>query len=346
MLRYIVRRVLWGIAMLFIVSAVVFIIFNVFPSADPAKLRAGRNASPDTIRAIRKELDLNEPIYVQYKNFMFGQDSYVHLQSSFPFVDVYLHGDANGGVFTPQFSLGQSYYSQEQVKTIIFDRLPATALLVAGAVVFWLLMGIPIGIISAIKRRSVLDRTTMVTSLAFISAPVFWLGLVALYLFAQDVGLIHIFPGIGSYLSATTFLEKCWSLFLPWLVLAAASAAIYARYLRSSMIDVMSEDYIRTARAKGVPEGSVIMRHGVRSAITPIVTLLGLDIGLLLAGNAILTESVFNIPGIGRQIVTSIRTSDLPVIQGIVLFGAFFIITCNLIVDIAYAYLDPRVRYE
>jgi peptide/nickel transport system permease protein len=327
MLRYIARRVLWGIAMLFIVSAVVFMIFNVFPSADPAKLRAGRNASPDTIRAIRKELDLNEPIYVQYKNFMFGQDSYVHLQSSFPFVDVYLHGDANGGVFTPQFSLGQSYYSQEPVKTIIFDRLPATALLVAGAVVFWLLMGIPIGIISAIKRRSVLDRTTMVTSLAFISAPVFWLGLVALYLFAQDVGLIHIFPGIGSYLSAT-------------------SAAIYARYLRSSMIDVMSEDYIRTARAKGVPEGSVIMRHGVRSAITPIVTLLGLDIGLLLAGNAILTESVFNIPGIGRQIVTSIRTSDLPVIQGIVLFGAFFIIVCNLIVDIAYAYLDPRVRYQ
>ena len=314
MLRYIARRVLWGIAMLFIVSAVVFIIFNVFPSADPAKLRAGRNASPDTIRAIRKELDLNQPVYVQYKNFMFGQDSYVHLQSSFPFVDVYLHGDANGGVFTPQFSLGQSYYSQEQVKTIIFDRLPATALLVAGAVVFWLLMGIPIGIISAIKRRSVLDRTTMVTSLAFISAPV--------------------------------FLEKCWSLFLPWLVLAAASAAIYARYLRSSMIDVMSEDYIRTARAKGVPEGSVIMRHGVRSAITPIVTLLGLDIGLLLAGNAILTESVFNIPGIGREIVTSIRTSDLPVIQGIVLFGAFFIIVCNLIVDIAYAYLDPRVRYQ
>jgi peptide/nickel transport system permease protein len=180
MLRYIARRVLWGIAMLFIVTAVVFMIFNVFPSADPAKLRAGRNASPDTIRAIRKELDLNEPIYVQYKNFMFGQDSYVHLQTSFPFVDVYLHGDANGGVFTPQFSLGQSYYSQAPVKTIIFDRLPATALLVAGAVVFWLLMGIPIGIISAIKRRSVLDRTTMVTSLAFISAPVFWLGLVAL----------------------------------------------------------------------------------------------------------------------------------------------------------------------
>ena len=346
MLRYIARRVLWGIAMLFIVSAVVFLIFNVLPSADPAKLRAGRNASPDTIQAIRKELDLDQPIYVQYKNFMFGQDSHVYVNGNLPFIHVYLHGDATGGVFTPQFSLGQSYYSQAPVKTIIFDRLPATALLVAGAVVFWLLMGIPIGIISAIMRRSVLDRTTMVTSLAFISAPVFWLGLVALYLFASDVGLIHIFPGIGSFATATTVSQKVGSMLLPWFVLAAASAAIYARYLRSSMIDVMSEDYIRTARAKGLPERSVILGHGVRSAITPVVTLLGLDIGLLLAGNAILTETVFNIPGIGRQIVTSIRTSDLPVIQGIVLFGAFFIVVCNLIVDIAYAYLDPRVRYQ
>jgi peptide/nickel transport system permease protein len=346
MLRYIVRRLLWGFAMLFAVSAVIFIIFYVFPSADPAKLRAGRNASPDTIRAIRKELDLDQPIYVQYKDFMFGQETHLHFGSPLPFVHLHLEGGPTGGVFTPQFSFGQSYYSQAPVKEIIFDRLPATALLVAGAVVFWLLMGLPVGIISAIKRRSLLDRTTMVTSLAFISAPVFWLGLVALYLFASDVGRIHIFPGIGSYLGATTFLDKCWSMFLPWLVLAAASAAIYARYLRSSMIDVMSEDYIRTARAKGLPERRVIMRHGVRSAITPIVTLLGLDIGLLLAGNAILTESVFNIPGIGREIVTSIRVSDLPVIQGIVLFGAFFIITCNLIVDIAYAYLDPRVRYR
>jgi peptide/nickel transport system permease protein len=136
------------------------------------------------------------------------------------------------------------------------------------------------------------------------------------------------------------------SLILPWLVLAAATAAIYARYLRSQMIDVMGEDYIRTARAKGLGERTVIMRHGLRSAVTPIVTLLGLDVAVLLAGNAILTESVFNIPGIGKEIVTAIGQSDLPVIQGIVLFGAFFIVTFNLVVDIAYAYLDPRVRYQ
>jgi peptide/nickel transport system permease protein len=244
------------------------------------------------------------------------------------------------------FDFGYSYRSNADVRALIQDRLPATIWLVTGSAILWLAMGIPVGIISAIKRRSLLDRTTMVTSLAFISAPVFWLGLVALYLFAQDVGLVHIFPGIGSYADASTATAKFESMLLPWIVLAAASAAIYARYLRSSMIDVMSEDYIRTARAKGLPERRVIMHHGVRSAITPIVTLLGLDIGVLLAGNAILTETVFNIPGVGRLVYTAIQTSDLPVIQGVTLFGAFFIIVFNLIVDIAYAYLDPRVRYQ
>src|SRR4051794_18574071 len=249
MLRYIVRRLLWCIALLFIVSAVVFVIFYVFPSADPAKLRAGRQANPELVEQIRQQLGLDDPIYVQFWDYMKG---------------VFLH-----------FDFGYSYYSNTPVKELIFDRLPATILLVAGAVVFWLAVAIPIGIISALRRRSLLDRTTMLTTLALISAPVFWLGLVALYLFASDVGVIHIFPGIGSYLDANTFLEKCWSLFLPWLVLAAATAAIYVRYLRSSLIDTMSEDYVRTARAKGLSERRVIYRHGLRGAITPLVTLLG-----------------------------------------------------------------------
>src|SRR5436190_23757430 len=197
----------------------------------------------------------------------------------------------------------------------------------------------------------------MVTTVALISAPVFWLGLVALYLCAVDVGQFPLFLGQGSFIDANSIITipgpqgaviggKVGSMILPWFVLAAATAAIYARYLRSSMIDVMSEDYIRTARAKGVDERQVIMKHGVRSAITPIITLLGLDIGVLLAGNAILTESVFNIPGVGRLVFSSIERSDLPVIQGVTLFGAFFIIVFNLLVDIAYAYLDPRVRYQ
>src|ERR671931_52589 len=185
----------------------------------------------------------------------------------------------------------------------------------------------------------------MGAALLAISAPVYWLGLVALYLFADDIGKLKVFPGAGSYTPiaddpATWFT----SLILPWLVLAASFSAFYARLLRGNLIETMSEDYIRTARAKGLPERRVVLRHGVRSAITPIVTAAGLDIGILLAGNAILTESVFNIPGVGREIVRAINRSDLPVIQGIVLFGAFFIVTCNLIVDIAYAYLDPRVR--
>ena len=320
MLRYIARRLLWGVALLFIVSAVIFVIFYAFPSADPATIRAGRQGTPEQIERIREVLGLDKPIYEQY---------WIYIQ------DLVLHAD-----------FGFSYASNAPVRELILDRLPATLFLVSGAVVIWLLIGLPTGMISAIRRRSVLDRTMMVSTLILISAPVFWLGLVMLYLFAEDVGQVPLFPGIGSYQDASGFLGRADSMILPWIVLAAAFAAIYARYLRSSLIDVMGEDYIRTARAKGLSERRVVLRHGVRGAITPIVTLLGIDIGLLLAGNAILTESVFNIPGVGRLVFTSIERSDLPVIQGVVLFGAVFIIVLNLIVDIVYAFLDPRVRYQ
>jgi peptide/nickel transport system permease protein len=319
-LQYIARRLLWGVVLLFVASAVIFVIFYAFPSADPAQLRAGRQANEAQIEQIRDDLGLNEPIYEQYWIYM---------------KDLVLH-----------FDFGYSYEFDEPVRDLILDRLPATIYLTLGAVVIWLLIGLPTGIVSAIKRRSVLDRTMMVTTLALISAPVFWLGLVLLYLFADEVGVVQIFPGIGSYLDADTVGDKAAALFLPWIVLSASFAAIYARYLRSGLIEVMGEDYIRTARAKGLSERRVIIHHGVRSAITPIVTLLGLDVAILLAGNAILTESVFNIPGVGRLVFTAIERSDLPVIQGVVLFGALFIILFNLIVDIAYAYLDPRVRYQ
>ncbi len=320
MLRYITRRVLWAIALLFIVTAVVFVIFYVFPTADPAQLRAGRQANEDQINAIRESLGLDKSVIEQF---------WIYVKA-----------------VVTDFDLGRSYQSNAEVRDLIFDRLPATALLVFGAVVIWMAVAIPVGIISAVRRRSLLDRSTMITTLAFISAPVFWLGLVALYLFASDVGIIPIFPGIGSYSTAESFAGKIGSMILPWCVLAAATAAIYARYLRSQMIDVMNEDYIRTARAKGLSERRVILRHALRSAITPLVTLLGLDVAVLLAGNAILTETVFNIPGVGAEIYSAINRSDLPLIQGITLFGAFFIVVFNLIVDIAYAYLDPRVRYQ
>jgi peptide/nickel transport system permease protein len=331
MARYIVRRLLWAFLMLIAVSGVVFILFYVFPSADPAQLRAGRQANEDQIQAIRESLGLDKSVLEQFWIYIKGVFTPLDLPGT----------DANGPLY-----FGHSYQSNADVKDVIFSDLPATVLLVVGAVIVWMAVAIPTGIISAIRQRSLLDRSTMVTTLVFISAPVFWLGLVALYLFAQDVGIFPIFPGIGSYADADSFLAKCATMILPWLVLAAATAAIYARYLRSQMIDVMQEDYIRTARAKGLPEKRVIGKHVLRSAITPIVTLLGLDVAVLLAGNAILTETVFNIPGVGAETFNAIKRSDLPMIQGITLFGAFFIVTLNLVVDIVYAYLDPRVRYE
>jgi len=319
--RYILSRVLWGALTALLASLVVFVIFYVLPTADPAILRAGRQASPEEIDRIREAMGLNESVFVQYWVYLKG---------------IVLH-----------FDLGYSFQYNAPVSELIWNRLPATALLVAGSAVLWLAIGIPAGIISAVRAHSLLDRTTMLTTLALISAPVFWLGLVALYLFSADAGsLLPIFPGTGAYLDANNLAAKAWALSLPWLVMAAASAAIYARYMRSSLIETMSTDYVRTARAKGLSERSVIRRHGVRGALIPVVTLLGLDVGMLLAGNAILTETVFNIPGIGRLVSTSIERADLPVIQGVVLVGALFIIAFNLVVDIAYAWLDPRVRYR
>ena len=211
--------------------------------------------------------------------------------------------------------------------------------------IVWLLLGIPVGIISATRPRTWMDRMTMGVSLLAISAPVYWLGLVALFLFANDIGVVHIFDGADTYTGLTANPGRWFgSLIMPWLVLAASFAAFYARLLRSNLIETMSEDYIRTARAKGLPEWRVVLQHGVRSAITPIVTVLGLDIGILLGG-AVLTETVFDIPGVGRLAYDGIQNADLPIIQGTVVFGAFFIVIANLIVDIAYAYLDPRVRY-
>ena len=320
MVRYIIRRVIWMFVLLALVSAVTFVIFYALPTADPATVRAGRLATPELIAQIRQNLGLDDPLYVQYWTYMKA---------------VVLH-----------FDFGYSYVNSESVRDTILSRLPATISLTAGALVIWLAVALPVGVISAIRRRSLLDRLTMGGALLAVSAPVYWLALVALYLFANDIGAIPIFDGVGSYTPITKDPGR-WlgSLLLPWLVLAAGFAAIYARLLRSNLVEVMSEDYIRTARAKGVPERRVIWHHGVRAAITPVVTVLGLDIGMLLGGS-ILTETAFNIPGIGRYAFDSIRGEDLPAIQGTVLFAAFFIIVANLVVDIAYAFLDPRVRYS
>ena len=318
MLGYVVRRLLWVVVLLLAVSAITFLIFYTLPSADPAALRAGRQPTPQLVDQIRENLGLNDPVYVQYWRYMKG---------------IVLH-----------FDFGFSYYSNAPVREQVLDRLPATISLTAGALVVWLAIGIPVGVISAVRRRKLADRVAMGLALVAISAPVYWLGLVALNLFSKDIGVWPLFDGANTYRPLTDD-PSAWfgSLLMPWFVLAATFAAFYARLLRANLLETLSEDYIRTARAKGLPERRVVLRHGMRAAMTPIVTVIGLDVGILLGG-AVLTESVFNIPGIGRLAFDAIERADLPVIQGTVLFGAFFIVIANLFVDLAYAWIDPRVR--
>ena len=322
MARYIIRRLMGMILLLIFVSAVTFVVFNVFPSTDPAALRAGRQPTPEVIERSARTSGSTGPLIVQFGDYLWG---------------IFAHQD-----------FGRSYVSNVDVLDQIRQNLPATISLTIGGVVIWLFFGLSIGIISAVRHRTFLDRITIGLSLVAISAPVYWLGLVvALPLRAglRGASACRSSAARARYVPFSDSPNKWFeSLILPWFVLATTFAAVYARLLRGSLLDVLGEDYIRTARAKGLRERTVVLKHGVRSAITPVVTVLGLDIGILLGG-AILTESVFNIPGIGRLAYDAIVRGDLPIIQGTVLFGAFFIVIMNLIVDILYAFLDPRVRY-
>jgi peptide/nickel transport system permease protein len=320
MSRYIIRRLLTGVLLLIVVSALTFVLFRILPTADPAKLRAGRFGSAKVIHEIRVDLGLNKPLITQFWIYMKG---------------IFLH-----------FNLGYSYYSNAPVKELLFNRLPATVSLVLGGAVIWLFAGLGVGIISARRAGSRLDRASMGTALVLVSAPEYWLGLLALFFFASDIGKVPIFPGAGSYVGLTAEPAKWFtSLIMPWLVVAAGTAAIYARLLRGSLLETMGEDYIRTARAKGLSERRVVLGHGLRSAINPIVTVLGVDIAILL-GSSVLVETVFDIPGIGRLNYVAITHSDYPIVQGTVLAAALFGVVANIVVDIVYAFLDPRVRYS
>ncbi len=324
MFQYVVRRLLWSAVMLVLVIAVVFLIFFVLPGgtgrqedgrASPvAVMMAGRNPRPALVKNIEERLGLDRPVYVQFGRYIGNA----------------LQGD-----------LGYSYQSQIDVREAVFHRLPATISLAFGASIVWLMIGIPIGVISALKRRSLLDRGSMLFALAGVSMPTFWLGLIAIFFFDSRLNVYDT----GNYASLTSnpgqWLSTMW---LPWMVLAVTFAAFYTRMVRGNMLEVQGEDYIRTARAKGLKERSVI-RHVLRSALTPVVTMYGLDLGILLGG-AIITERIFNIPGIGLLAVDAITSSDLPIILGTTVFAAFFVILANLVVDIVYAVLDPRVRYS
>jgi peptide/nickel transport system permease protein len=317
-LRFLVRRLVAGALVLFVISVAVFVLFFVVAPGDPAANFVGKGATPQQIQMARVRYGLDKPAYVQYEKYA------VRL----------LHAD-----------LGYSFRNAEPVRNTLLTRLPATASLAAGAAVIWLSIGIPIGILAATRPRSARDRAATFFSLGGLSAPSFVVGLLMLYVFFFRLTLLgwHVFPGNGYVPLTSNPLEWARHLLLPWLTLAVTYAASYSRLVRGSLLEVLGEDYIRTARAKGLSERRVIVRHGLRSALTPVVTLLGIDLGSLFGG-AIVTEAVFGLQGVGQTAVQAVTTGDLPIIFGTVLLAAFFVVVGNLLVDVLYAVLDVRVR--
>jgi peptide/nickel transport system permease protein len=319
-IQYLARRLVWAGVVIFVVTLVTFAVFFLLPTGDPAYRFAGRQPDPQVIVQIRHEFGLDHPWYVQYGLYV------KHL----------FLGDHYGWP-----GLGFSYDTRVPIRQELLARAPRTLSLAIGAAIVWLVTGIGIGVLSAIKPRSLVDRIGMGFALVGVSAPVFWLGLISLYVFWQT---LHVLPGTG-YVPFTRSPSQ-WFLHLvqPWIVLALLYAAFYARMTRGVMLETLKQDYIRTARAKGLSSHRVILKHGLRNGLLPIVTMLGIDLGLLLGG-AIVTESVFNIQGLGYWVVNAVYTQDFPVVVAVVFVGACSVVLLNLLVDIAYVLLDPRVRY-
>ena len=320
MLIYIARRLVWTLVVILAVLFVTFLVFFKLPNGNPALRFAGKSPTPETIALIDARLHLNKPFYVEFGYF----------------VKNFITGDSYGWP-----GLGYSYGNYVGVRQELIQHAPPTLFLIAGAATIWLIGGVAIGVLSAVKRRTIVDRAAMGFALFGISAPVFWLGLMALYIVWKELGLTDgsgytpLSQGIGHWFG---------HMILPWCVLALLYMAVYARMTRNNLLETLGEDYIRTARAKGLPERTVIFRHGLRASLTPIVTIFGLDIALLVGG-AIITESVFNPQGLGWLAINSAISQDLPTVLGVVLCTASAVAIMNLIVDIIYAFLDPRVRY-
>jgi peptide/nickel transport system permease protein len=313
MARFAIRRLLGMLAVLFAISVIVFLIFNVIPNSDPAVRIAGKNASPELIASVEETWGFDDSLPVQYWSMM-------------------------KLIFTGELV---SYSSQLDVDEQILEGIPATFSLCIGAAVIWLFFGILFGYLSAVRAGGLTDRALTVLALIGISIPVFWLAAILLYYLTFKV---QLFP-TGGYVPLTEDpLDWAYHLVLPWTTLAVLYIGFYSRVLRANMLGVMSEDYVRTARAKGLPEHQVRMRHVLRNSLIPVVTLFGLDFAAVLGGAAILVEYIFNLQGVGQYAAESIENLDLPPIMAVTMFGAFFVVLFNTLVDIAYAYLDPRVR--
>jgi peptide/nickel transport system permease protein len=320
--RYIVRRLLWVAFVLLIITLISFLIFFVMPPTDPAVVFAGKQPTKETIAEVKRQFGLDRPLMTQVGLF----------------IKRIFTGDEYGWP-----GLGFSFNTRSALKPIIFSRMWVTIQLALGAAVVWLLLGIPIGILSALRPRSLFDRLAMGFALIGVSAPVFFLGPVFLYVFWFKLRLAPSsgYQSIGQYGLLAWFQH----FIMPWVVLALLYAAFYARMTRANLIETMAQDYIRTARAKGLSEKRIVLKHGLRASLTPLVTMFGLDLGALLGG-AFITETVFNLPGIGNYAIKSAFSGDLYAILDVTIIAGFFITFANLVVDVVYAFLDPRVRYS
>jgi peptide/nickel transport system permease protein len=335
MTMYVARRVLASVVLLFAVSIVTFLIFFLLPrlagaSADDLASRYnGKSANAEQVHQLAVRLGFTDPLHEQYGRFVKG---------------IFVGADYPTGPSTdhcPAPCLGYSYVTQNPVLPDLLDRLPVTVSLAVGAAVIWLVFGVATGVVSALRRGTVFDRAAMGVALAGVSLPIFFTGLLSLSVFSYGLGW---FPPGGSYTPITENpAEWAYDLFLPWTTLAFLYAATYARLTRAGMLETMGEDYVRTARAKGLPERVVIVKHALRSTLTPILTVFGLDIGVLLGG-AVLTETAFSLPGLGAYSIQAIGQNDLPKLLGGTLLIAFFVVFVNLLVDVLYAVVDPRVR--
>ncbi|MFF1697036.1 ABC transporter permease [Streptomyces sp. NPDC058257] len=331
MLAYLIRRLIAVVVMVLVVLLATFTVFFMLPKwagQDIAVLFAGKSSGAEQLAGIRIKLGLDDPLLVQFWDFVKG----------IPMGRDYANGPDVTHCPAPCF--GYSFRTEAPVWETLKDALPVTAALAAGACVLWLVAGVATGVLSALKRGTIWDRSAMITALGGVSLPIFFTGMIAMGLFVHTLGWVKIEDTLTTDDPINIWFE---TLILPWIVLAFLNAAMYARLTRATMLEVLGEDYIRTARAKGLGEATVIRRHALRSAMTPILTVFGLDLGVLLGG-AVLTESTFNLPGLGLEAVKAISNKDLPVILGVTLCASLAIALANLVVDLLYAVIDPRVR--
>ena len=334
MIRYLIRRVLWAVVLFVVVTLVTYVIFFLVPNDLAAKI-AGQGSSQEARARAIHHLGLDRPVYVQYGKFMWGliKPVPVHIGS----VPVFVRPNGN---------LGYSYIRATPVNELIKSAAPVTGSLVFGGVIVWLLIALPIGILSALRPRSLMDRASMTFVLVGISAHPIWIGLIFAYVFGFRLGW---FP-ISNYCNFFNHAGGCggptqWAyhLILPWITYAILFAALYARMIRANVMEAMTEDYVRTARAKGAPEPRVLRSHVLRNALLPVVTMLGMDVGLALGG-AVFTETVYSLNGLGYQLISSLNNYDSPTVLGILVFATTAIIVLNLVVDLLYAWIDPRIR--